>query len=62
MGKKILVVDDEPDVVAYLTAVLRDNGYDTMEANDGEQTIRRIRHENRPLPERRARRLRNLGG
>lgn len=43
MAKKILVVDDEPDVVAYLTAVLKDNGYDTMEAYDGEQTIRRIR-------------------
>jgi CheY-like chemotaxis protein len=25
--KKILIVDDEPDVVAYLTAVLESNGY-----------------------------------
>jgi CheY-like chemotaxis protein len=43
MGKKILVVDDEPDVVAYLTAVLKDNGYETIEAYDGEETIQRVR-------------------
>ena len=33
--KKILVVDDEQSVVAYLTALLQDNGYETVSAADG---------------------------
>jgi len=32
MSKTILVVDDEPDVVTYLSTVLKDAGYDTLEA------------------------------
>jgi CheY-like chemotaxis protein len=42
MGKKILVVDDEPDVVTYLCAVLRDNGYEAIEACDGEEALAKI--------------------
>jgi len=34
-GKLILVVDDEDDVVAYLTSLLEDNGYKTIIARDG---------------------------
>ncbi len=33
--KKILIVDDEPDVVEYLTAFFEDNGYQTIAAFDG---------------------------
>jgi len=33
--KKILIVDDEPDVLTYLTALFQDNGYDTLTAEDG---------------------------
>jgi CheY-like chemotaxis protein len=33
--KKILVVDDERSIVAYLTAVLDDAGYDICSAMDG---------------------------
>jgi CheY-like chemotaxis protein len=36
MAKKILVVDDEADIVTYLTSVLKDAGYETMEAANGE--------------------------
>ena len=36
---KILVVDDEPDAVKYLTALFQDNGYDTITANNGKQAI-----------------------
>jgi CheY-like chemotaxis protein len=43
MAKKILVVDDEPDVVTYLTTVLKDAGYETMEASNGEQAMEQIR-------------------
>jgi two-component system, cell cycle response regulator DivK len=41
MGKKILVVDDEPDVVTYLCTVLRDHGYETIEAFDGEEALQK---------------------
>jgi CheY-like chemotaxis protein len=33
--KKILVLDDEPDVVVYLETLLRDNGYETISAGEG---------------------------
>jgi CheY-like chemotaxis protein len=34
-GKLILVVDDEDDVIAYLTSLLEDNGFETLTAKDG---------------------------
>ena len=37
MSKMILVVDDEPDIVAFLTTLFEDNAYATCSANDGEQ-------------------------
>lgn len=43
MAKKILVVDDEPDVVTYLTTVLKDAGYETLEASNGEEAMEKIR-------------------
>jgi len=33
--KRILVVDDEPDMVEWLTAFFQDNGYATISAYDG---------------------------
>ncbi|KPA15307.1 response regulator receiver protein [Candidatus Magnetomorum sp. HK-1] len=33
--KTILVVDDESDMVKYLTALFQDNGYETITAFDG---------------------------
>jgi CheY-like chemotaxis protein len=33
-GKKVLVVDDDPDVVTYLSSFLEDNGYEVAAAND----------------------------
>lgn len=39
MAKKILVVDDEADVVTYLTSVLKDAGYETLEASNGEEAM-----------------------
>ena len=32
--KKVLIIDDEPDVVVYLNAVLESNGYESFSAND----------------------------
>ena len=34
-NKKILIVDDEEDVLTYFEAVFQDNGFDTVSAEDG---------------------------
>lgn len=41
--KKILIVDDEPDVLEYFTAFLEDHGYATVTAIDGEEALEKIR-------------------
>ncbi len=43
--KKILVVDDEPDVVTYLTTLLEDNGYNVISAVDGNEAMGKTRSE-----------------
>ena len=43
--KKILVVDDEPNVVAYLETLLQDNGYDTVSAANGLEGMEKVRDE-----------------
>jgi len=43
--KKILVVDDEPDMVDWLTAFLQDNGYDTIYAYDGFDGFEKVKAE-----------------
>ena len=45
--KTILVVDDEPDVLTFLTTLLQDNGYETMTAENGEEAFDRVK-EKRP--------------
>jgi CheY-like chemotaxis protein len=44
-SKKILVIDDEPDVVTYLETLLQDHGYQTVSARDGEQGLAKARSE-----------------
>ena len=34
-GKKILVIDDDADIVTFLTTLLEDNGYRVLSASDG---------------------------
>ena len=41
--KKILVVDDEKHIVTYLETLLRDNGYDTISACDGDAGLKEAR-------------------
>jgi len=38
----ILIVDDEPDIVDFLTTVLADEGYATEIARDGVEALERI--------------------
>jgi CheY-like chemotaxis protein len=45
MSKKILVVDDEPDVLTFLSALLKDAGYEVLTANDGTQALEVARQE-----------------
>jgi CheY-like chemotaxis protein len=41
--RTILVVDDEPDVVTFLTTLLQDHGYETSSAATGAEAMQRIR-------------------
>jgi CheY-like chemotaxis protein len=41
--KKILIVDDEPDVVTYLETLLQDNGYETVGATDGVDGLAKVK-------------------
>jgi CheY-like chemotaxis protein len=43
--KKILIVDDEPDIVSYLEMILQDNGYETLVAGNGNEALERVRSE-----------------
>jgi CheY-like chemotaxis protein len=44
-ARKILIVDDEPDVVSYLEMLLRDSGYETLAAADGAEALELVRKE-----------------
>ena len=39
MGRRVLVVDDEPAVLQAAARILRRNGYTTVEASTGEQAL-----------------------
>ena len=39
MPKNILIVDDDPDVVLFLSTVLKDHGYATIEAYNGREGL-----------------------
>ncbi|KPJ69875.1 hypothetical protein AMJ44_02100 [candidate division WOR-1 bacterium DG_54_3] len=43
--KKILVVDDEPDVASLLTLMLKSQGYNVIAAGDGQEALEKARAE-----------------
>ena len=45
--KKVLIVDDEPDIVSYLEMILQDNGFETVTAGNGNEAMEAVK-ENRP--------------
>ena len=45
MSKKVLVVDDDPDVRLFSVTVLEENGYTPLEAEDGESGLKIIKAE-----------------
>lgn len=40
--KKIMVVDDEPDVCEYISIFLEDEGFEVVIANDGDQALKEV--------------------
>jgi len=44
-SKKILIVEDEPDTVEWLTVFFQDHGYETVAAYDGIQGMELVRSE-----------------
>ena len=38
-AKKVLIVDDEPDIVSYLEMLLNDGGYETITAGNGNEGL-----------------------
>jgi twitching motility two-component system response regulator PilH len=45
MAKKVLVVDDDPDVRLFSVTVLEENGYTPLEAANGEEGLKAIKQE-----------------
>lgn len=45
MAKKVLIIDDEPDMVTFLSTLLEDNGYDIVTAVDGEEGLEKVKSE-----------------
>lgn len=43
MSKKVLVVDDDPDVRLFSVTVLEENGYTPLEASNGEDGLKMIK-------------------
>lgn len=45
MGRKILVVDDEPEIVELVESVLRDHDFEVFTASDGKNALEIAQHE-----------------
>ncbi|MBD3382209.1 MAG: response regulator [candidate division Zixibacteria bacterium] len=45
MAKKILIVDDEQDVIIFLQTLLNAEGYETVTAMDGSEALEKLKAE-----------------
>ncbi len=45
MGKKVLIVDDDPDVRLFNVTVVEENGYTPIEAANGEEGLAMVKKE-----------------
>lgn len=43
--KKVIVIDDAPDIVTFLSVLLEDNGYTVISANNGQEGLEKIQQE-----------------
>jgi CheY-like chemotaxis protein len=44
-SKKVLVIDDEPDIVKYLSLLLENQGYSVISASDGREGLALVKEE-----------------
>ena len=49
MGRKILLADDDPDVIEVVSMILEEEGYEIVAAGDGGEALEKIRSENPDL-------------
>ncbi len=49
MSKKILIIDDEPDIISYLETFFQSAGYETVSAGDGTAGLETLKAENPDL-------------
>lgn len=49
MAKKILIIDDDPDIVQYLNDLLSENGYNICSAYNGSDGFAMLKQENPDL-------------
>jgi twitching motility two-component system response regulator PilH len=49
MSKKILIVDDELDMITFISEILEDHGYTSISAKDGVEGLEALRRENPDL-------------
>ncbi|MBU0574264.1 MAG: response regulator [Candidatus Margulisiibacteriota bacterium] len=49
MAKKILVVDDEPDLLELVTLRLKREGYDVLSASDGKKALELVKQQHPDL-------------
>ncbi len=45
MGKKVLVIDDDPDVISFVITVLEESDYTPLVAKNGEEGLKLTRQE-----------------
>ena len=45
MPKRILIVDDEPDAISFMSSVLEENGYDHLSADNGVEGLELAKQE-----------------
>jgi CheY-like chemotaxis protein len=45
VSKKILVIDDDPDIVTFISTMLTDHGYTVVTAKDGKEGLEKARAE-----------------
>lgn len=49
MGKKIMIVEDDPQIFDYLETLFNDNGYETCSATSGVDAIKMVKENNPDL-------------
>lgn len=49
MAKRVLVVDDDPDIITFVVTVLEENGYTSLIAKDGEAGMIKAKEEDPDL-------------